>query len=102
MGLSWLKFWRRRRAGDASRMRVRMYTRRGCHLCETAWEHLRRAQTEWGFQLDAVDVDGDSQLRELYGESVPVVTIDEKVRFCGGVNPVLLTRLLRGMRFSSH
>ena len=94
MALSWLFFWRRRdkRAG---RMRVRLYTRAGCHLCDTAWHTLQQAQARWGFQLDAVDIDTDKRLVTLYGEWAPVVVVDERVRFRGQVNPVLLERLLR-------
>ncbi|HZV07157.1 MAG TPA: glutaredoxin family protein [Gemmataceae bacterium] len=71
-----------------------MYTRRGCHLCEQAWQQLERAKQRYGFTLQQVDVDGDPQLVSEYGECVPVVTIDGKVRFRGVVNRVLLERLL--------
>jgi glutaredoxin len=72
-----------------------MYTRQGCHLCEDAWRILERARGRYGFHLEAVDVDGDAELTARYGLEVPVVTVDGKVRFRGGVNPHLLERLLR-------
>jgi hypothetical protein len=71
-----------------------MYTRKDCHLCEQAWQQLERAQERYGFTLRHVDVDGDQRLLRNYGECVPVVTIDGKVRFRGAVNRVLLERLL--------
>ena len=40
-------------------------------------------------------MDTDGELVARYGEWVPVVTVNGKVRFRGGVNPVLLERLLR-------
>ena len=43
-----------------------------------------------------MDVDADPALAKQYGECVPVVTIDGKVRFRGRVNAVLLERMLRG------
>ena len=49
-----------------------------------------------GFTLTVVDVDADPALAKQYGECVPVVTIDGKVRFRGRVNAVLLERMLRG------
>src|SRR5437764_148097 len=49
----------------------------------------------YGFALDALDVDGDAALRERFGLLVPVVAVNGKVRFRGGVNAVLLERLLR-------
>lgn len=72
-----------------------LYTRRGCHLCETAWNHLRQEQRRYRFPLTVVDVDSDPEWIARYGECVPVVTAAGKVRFRGGVNRVLLARLLR-------
>jgi glutaredoxin len=72
-----------------------MYTRQGCHLCETAWQRLQDAQQRHGFALTARDVDQNPQLAAQYGECVPVVTVNGKVRFRGAVNSVLLERLLK-------
>lgn len=71
-----------------------MYTRQGCHLCEQAWELLEHARRRYGFALRQVDIDGDPQLVSQYGECVPVVTVDGRVRFRGRINKVLLKRLL--------
>jgi hypothetical protein len=67
----------------------------GCHLCDTAWEQLVQAQRRHGFALTVKDVDEDPALAAEYGECVPVVLVNGKVRFRGIVNPVLLERLLR-------
>ena len=72
-----------------------MYTRRGCHLCEAAWEELRAEQIRFQFALAMVDIDTDPELKALYGDEVPVVTVNGKVRFRCGVNKVLLCRLLK-------
>lgn len=90
--LSWLWRWRR---GALSGMRVVMYTRKGCHLCEDAWRLLEAARRRWGFGLEAVDIDADAALAAEHGLSVPVVAVDGKVRFKGMVNPHLLERLMR-------
>jgi glutaredoxin len=94
-----LQFWRwlqRKRLRDLRHVQVVMYTRQGCHLCEDAWKLLREAQQRFGFTLDSSDVDSDAELASLHGDSVPVVTVNGKVRFKGRVSPVLLTRLLQG------
>lgn len=92
MPLTWLKsLWPRKPAPHRD---VVMYTRRGCHLCEEAWELLERAQRRHGFALRQVDVDGDPELVRQYDTCVPVVVIDGRVRFRGTVNRVLLERLL--------
>jgi glutaredoxin len=94
--LGWLwGWWRGRRRGALTHLRVVMYTRRGCHLCEDAWALLERERQRRGFALEAVDVDTDPELAARYGPEVPVVTVGGKVRFRGAVNPHLLARLLR-------
>jgi glutaredoxin len=87
----WLRLGRRkpRLAG----WRVVMYTRQGCHLCETAWELLIDEQRRLGFSLEKTDVDTDPTLAAEHGLHVPVVVVNGKVRFRGVVNAVLLRRL---------
>ncbi|HTU89341.1 MAG TPA: glutaredoxin family protein [Gemmataceae bacterium] len=92
MSWSWLAFWRPRK--KLTHRNVVMYKRQGCHLCEQAWQQLEEARQRYRFQLAQVDVDGDPQLVREYGECVPVVVIDGKVRFRGVLNRVLLERLL--------
>jgi hypothetical protein len=77
-------------------LRVVVYHRQGCHLCDVAWEQLAEARRAYGFALERKDVDEDPRLVAEYGECVPVVTVNGKVRFRGRVNAVLLQRLLDG------
>jgi hypothetical protein len=93
MGLSW--WWHWWRGGGRADLHFVVYTRHGCHLCDVAWELLRREQRRHGFRLDAVVVDTEPDLAARYGTCVPVVAVNGKVRFRGVVNPVLLRRLLR-------
>jgi glutaredoxin len=94
--VTWSDFiaWFRRPRRLAGQQIV-MYTRSGCHLCETAWAQLEAARHRWGFDLSMVNVDGDPELAAKYGNEVPVVTVHGTVRFRGIVNAVLLERLLR-------
>jgi glutaredoxin len=80
--------------GGLEHWRVILYTRRGCHLCASSADRLGNAQRRFRFALEMVDVDADQDLTARYGEQVPVVTINGKVRFRGCVNPVLFNRLL--------
>ncbi len=100
MLLSLLRSWwqhrsRSRRPARCEPLRLVLYTRHGCHLCEVAQEQLRRAQLRCRFVLQIADIDNDPELAARYGEQVPVVTVNGKLRFRGAVNPVLLNRLLR-------
>jgi glutaredoxin len=69
---------------------VVLYTRQGCHLCEVAADVLRRHQ----LTFEAIDIDGQPELRERYNECVPVVVIDGRERFRGRVDELLLRRIL--------
>jgi glutaredoxin len=68
-----------------------LYTRPGCGLCEQAHELL----LSYGFEPKLVDIDQHPELIAAYGECVPVVTLNGKLRFRGRVNKSLLLRLLR-------
>jgi glutaredoxin len=81
-------FWPRAKPSTSTAI---LYTRRGCHLCDEAKAVLLRH----GLSPQEVDIDADPQLRERYGQCVPVVVIDGQQRFRGRINEVLLRRLLR-------
>jgi glutaredoxin len=95
MARFWDWLWPRQRAVPSlENLRVVLYTRAGCHLCADANKVLHDARQRFGFALAAVDVDEDPELAACHGAWVPVVMVNGKLRFRGGVNPVLLTRLL--------
>lgn len=76
---------------------VRLLTRSECHLCDQAMEVLQGFKS-WLPHIEVVDVDTDASLKRQFGESVPVVEFDGKIRFRGAVDPVLLRRLLLATR----
>lgn len=74
---------------------VKVYSRQGCTCCDKAMAVLESAARKYRLKIESIDVDTDETLVVAYGEHVPVVAIDGKVRFRGQVNPVLLERLLK-------
>ena len=58
-------------------IRLTLYGRRYCHLCEDMQAALAGLAAEFGFILDVVDVDGDEALEARYGERVPVLAHGE-------------------------
>ena len=74
-------------------MDVVVYTRAGCHLCDDALATLLRFQEALP-SIEIVDIDENPQLVRQFGESVPVVEIDGRVRFRGAIQPALLKRLI--------
>ena len=55
---------------------VTIYSRQNCHLCEVAKEVVDSARNEVEFELAIVFIEGDAELEKLYGEEVPVTTIN--------------------------
>ncbi|GAA4247072.1 glutaredoxin family protein [Dactylosporangium darangshiense] len=55
-------------------MRLVLYTRPGCHLCEEAKAVLERV----GEPFAEVDIEGDDALEEEYGFRIPVLLLDGK------------------------
>ena len=56
--------------------RVTVYTRDGCHLCESALEVVASTCGDLGVRWLEMDVDVDPQDRAEYGDLVPVVLVD--------------------------
>ncbi|MGD8759532.1 MAG: DUF2085 domain-containing protein [Anaerolineales bacterium] len=54
-------------------MRVTLYTKKDCHLCEQAQTELEALHSEIPHQLVAVDIEADPALRDRFLEQVPVV-----------------------------
>jgi glutaredoxin len=48
---------------------LKLLTRQGCHLCDVVAETL----TDMGLAFATIDVDGDAELQQQYGEAVPVL-----------------------------
>jgi hypothetical protein len=71
----------------------RLLTRRDCKLCDEALETLLHFQHALP-SIDVVDIDGDPQLIRQFGESIPVVEIDGRIRFRGRIDWRLLQRMI--------
>ena len=59
-------------------VRLTLYYREGCHLCQNMLQALRGLQSRLGFELELVDVDRDTRLRQRYDEWVPVLCQEEQ------------------------
>ncbi len=75
---------------------ITLYSRIGCSLCVEALDELERVQREQPFDIEEIDIDEDPALQQLYGEKIPVVTLDGRVIFEYFVDAPRLRELLRG------
>ena len=57
-------------------VRVTLYGKPGCHLCDDAREVIARVCAEVGTAYDEVDVTTDPDLQRRYGEQIPVTFVD--------------------------
>ncbi len=62
-------------------MKVTLYTRAGCHLCDEAKRAIETARRRSAFDFEEFDIDRDERLRRLYNEEVPVIAIDGRKAF---------------------
>jgi glutaredoxin len=76
-------------------VKVTMYSRSACGLCDEAREAVLSVRDEVPFEFEEVLVDGDDRLERAYGVRVPVVLVDGEERFELHVDPADLRRALR-------
>jgi hypothetical protein len=79
----------------------RLITRQHCSLCDDAMATLLRFQDALP-SIEIVDIDDDPRLARQFGESIPVVEIDGRVRFRGCVQPVLLKRMIEAAEIRAN
>ena len=56
--------------------RVTLYSRPGCHLCDDARDVIARVCADLGEAFTEVDIVGDVELLERFGEEIPVTFVD--------------------------
>lgn len=59
-------------------MRVQVYSKPGCTLCEKAEIIIAEVCAELGEQFEIVDISGNAELMATYGEQIPVTFVDGK------------------------
>ncbi len=58
---------------DRATLRLTLYSRSYCHLCDAMLAALAALRDEFGFAVDVVDVDEDAALKQRFGSLVPVL-----------------------------
>jgi glutaredoxin len=56
--------------------KVVIFSRQNCHLCHEAEKIVREVLLEISFDLEVINIDGNTELESLYGEEVPVTMIN--------------------------
>ena len=58
------------------KVQVILYTRPGCHLCDEAKQAIAAAGCAENYTLTEVNIETGPVLLDLYGNDIPVITID--------------------------
>jgi glutaredoxin len=56
--------------------RVTLYSRPGCHLCDDARAVIETVCAELGEAYEEISIDTSPDLRERFGEEIPVTFVD--------------------------
>lgn len=56
-------------------IRLSLFSRPGCHLCDEMKTVVRRVAATTTIELDEVDISGDPALEALYGAEIPVLVL---------------------------
>jgi glutaredoxin len=67
--------------------RITLYSRPGCHLCDAARAVIERVCADLGEEYAEVSIDDDPQLRERFGEEIPVTFVDGRQHDFWRVDP---------------
>ncbi|MBA2567795.1 MAG: glutaredoxin family protein [Actinobacteria bacterium] len=78
--------------------KVTLYHAADCHLCGRARAQLAELRGEEEFELEEVDITGDSELEARHREWLPVVEIDGERVFTYHVHPEAFRRKLAQAR----
>jgi len=60
---------------------IKVLSKPNCHLCEVAKDVVRRAREEIEFEIEEVDIRGDTDLFEKYKNDIPVIFINSRKAF---------------------
>jgi glutaredoxin len=76
-------------------VRLVLYSRPGCHLCDEMKQIVASLAPEHDFTLAEVDVSADARLENIFGAEVPVLFVNDRKAFKYRVTAAELRRRLR-------
>lgn len=76
-------------------IRLVLYSRPGCHLCDEMKEVVASLRTSHDFELEEVDISRDADLESRYGQEIPVLFVNDRKAFKYRVSAAELRARLR-------
>jgi len=75
-------------------IRVDVFSKEDCHLCDVAKEVIRKVRKKIPFHLQEIDITDDRNLFESFKEQIPVVFVNGRKCFKYRVDEDKFTKLL--------
>ncbi len=75
-------------------VKITIYSKKECHLCDNAKGILQKMQREFPFSLAEIDIEKNSELFKKYKHLIPVIEIDGEIAFNYKINEAELRKLL--------
>ena len=76
-------------------IRIEIYSRPGCHLCDEAKAAIDPFSRRYPLEVTVTNVDNSPDLRAAYGTEIPVVMINGEEAFRHRVDPQSFERKLK-------
>ena len=76
-------------------IRIEIYSRPDCHLCEEAKQVIDRVRLRFPFVVRVINIETDPELEKIYGEQVPIVFINGHKAFKYRVDQAELERRVK-------
>jgi glutaredoxin len=76
-------------------IRIEIYSRPGCHLCDEAKAVIEPFSSRYPLQLTVTDVDSSPALRAAFGTEIPVILINGTEAFRHRVDARAFERKLK-------
>jgi glutaredoxin len=76
-------------------LKVTIYSKKECHLCEEAHAVLERVAQHYPFEIEEVDIERDPELFAKYSEEIPVIFLEGRKLFKYKVDEKQLIRALK-------
>jgi thiol-disulfide isomerase/thioredoxin len=87
---------------SASPIRLTVYSKDECHLCDQLLEVVEKVRSEQPFELEVVDIAEDPALKAKYGHEIPVVMINGRKAIKFRTTEAELKKKLKLARERSH
>ncbi|UPM56561.1 glutaredoxin family protein [Gottfriedia acidiceleris] len=77
-------------------MKLTLFTKENCGLCEEAKDAIRLVQSEYEIEVNEVDIYSDDALLEEYQLMIPVIQIDGETVAYGKIHKIDILNAING------